>query len=96
MKKTLCLLLAFSLLCAALPALASNNAAALGQPFQDFSVTTIDGDTFTLSKALQEYEAVYLNIFATWCPPCAMEFPFMQTAYEEYGDRVAMIAISIE
>ncbi len=95
MKKLVCLVLTLALLCAALPALAADTAA-LGKPFQDFTVTTIDGEKFTLSKALETHEAVYINLFATWCPPCEMEFPYMQQAYEEYGDRVAMIAISIE
>ena len=95
MKKLFCLLLALALLCASLPAYAAGTAE-LGQPFQDFTVTTIDGEEFSLSKALADYEAVYVNLFATWCPPCKMEFPFMQQVYEEYSDRVALIVISIE
>ena len=95
MKKLFCLLLVLALLCASLPAFAAETAA-LGQPFEDFTVTTIDGEEFSLSKALAEYEAVYINLFATWCPPCKMEFPFMQQVYAEYSDRVALIVISIE
>lgn len=95
MKKLLCLLLALLLLCSAMPALAADYAE-LGKPFQDFTVTTIDGEKFTLSKALETHDAVYINLFATWCPPCEMEFPYMQKAYEEYSGRVAMIVISIE
>ena len=95
MKKNFCLLLVLALLCAALPAFATETAE-LGKPFQDFTVTTIDGEEFTLSKALETHEAVYVNLFATWCSPCRMEFPFMQQAYEEYSGRVAVIVISIE
>ena len=95
MEKTFCLLLALALLCAALPAFATETAE-LGKPFQDFTVTTIDGEEFTLSEALKTHEAVYVNLFATWCPPCKMEFPFMQQVYQEYSDRVAVIVISIE
>ena len=95
MRKLFCLLLALALLCAALPAYAAETAE-LGKPFQDFTVTTIEGEIFTLSEALKTHEAVYVNLFATWCPPCEMEFPYMQQAYEEYGDRVAVIVISIE
>ena len=96
MKKAVCLMTVLALLCACLPALAEEEIAVLNEPFQDFTVTTIDGEEFTLSKALEQYEAVYINLFATWCPPCAMEFPAMQTAYEEYRDRVAVIVISVE
>lgn len=95
MKKTCCLLLVLALLCAALPAFAVETAE-LGKPFQDFTVTTIDGEEFTLSKALETHEAVYVNLFATWCPPCKKEFPFMQQVYQEYSDRVAVIVVSIE
>ena len=95
MKKLFCMLLVVALMCAMVSAFAADSAE-LGQPFQDFTVTTIDGETFTLSEALKTHEAVFVNLFATWCPPCKMEFPFMQQAYQEYSDRVAVIVISIE
>lgn len=68
----------------------------LGQAVPDFTVATIDGGSFTLSKALKEYDAVLINLWATWCPPCRQEFPYLQAAYEQYKDRVAVIALSIE
>ena len=68
----------------------------LGQPVPDFTVQTIDGGSFTLSKALTEYDAVLINLFATWCGPCKAEFPYMQQAYDEYKDRAAVIALSVE
>ena len=95
MKKIICLMLTLALLSAALPAFAANRAE-LGKPFQDFTVTTIDGEEFTLSEALKTHEAVYVNLFATWCGPCGMEFPYLQMVYEEYSGRVAVIVISIE
>ena len=49
----------------------------LGKPFPDFSVTDCDGNTFTLSEALKGHEAVLINLWATWCPPCRLEFPFL-------------------
>ena len=68
----------------------------LGEAMPDFSVKTIDGGSFTLSEALAEKKAVLINLWATWCPPCEMEFPFMEAAYEQYQDRVEIIALSIE
>ena len=68
----------------------------LGRPMPDFTVETIDGGTFTLSEALQDHDMVLINLWATWCPPCEAEFPFMQEAYAAYSDRVAIIALSIE
>ena len=68
----------------------------LGGKIDDFTVTTYDGRTVTLSEVLQEKEAVLINIWATWCGPCRNEFPFMEEAYKQYSDRVEIIALSIE
>lgn len=54
----------------------------------------IDGSTFTLSEALKDHELVLINLFFTGCPPCRMEFPFLQEAWEQNSDRVAVIALS--
>ena len=62
----------------------------------DFTIDTADGGTFTLSEALQNYDLVLVNLFATWCPPCAMEFPNLQEAWSQRSDKVAVIALSIE
>lgn len=68
----------------------------VGTVLPDFSVKTADGGSFTLSEALKDHELVLINLWATWCPPCNMEFPFLQTAYETAKDRVAVIALSVE
>ena len=98
MKKTLIpllilVLLAFSFTAAAAEAPSDGY---LGKPLPDFTVETVDGGTFTLSEALKEKEMVLINLWATWCGPCEMEFPYLQEAYAQYQDRVAVIALSIE
>ena len=67
-----------------------------GQIFPDFSVKTITGSTFTLSESLKTHDLVLINFWATWCGPCCMEFPFLESAWEQYSDRVDVIALSIE
>lgn len=62
----------------------------------DFSVTTSDGSTFTLSEVLKTKKMVLINFWATWCGPCRGEFDDMQRAYERYIDDVAIIALSPE
>lgn len=37
---------------------------------------------------------VFLNFWATWCPPCKEEMPDIQELYTEYKDRVEFIGIS--
>ncbi|MBQ2953710.1 MAG: redoxin domain-containing protein [Clostridia bacterium] len=68
----------------------------LGGPIDDFTVTTWDGQTVTLSQVLAEKEMVLINIWATWCGPCRNEFPFMEEAYKQYSDKVEVIALSCE
>ena len=75
---------------------AAEDADILGKPFPDFTVTGTQGNSFTLSEALKEHEAVLINIWATWCPPCEAEMPMLNEVYEQYGDRVAFIALSYD
>ena len=93
MKKLVSLFLALLLCCGIAQA---EDSGILGKPFPDFTVTDVDGNTFTLSEALKHYEAAVINIWATWCGPCRMEFPFLNEAYAKYGDRVAFISLSSE
>ena len=65
----------------------------LGDVMYDFSVTTPDGKTVTLSEVLKEKEVVVLNYWYTTCSACITEFPYMQEAYEMYEDSVGIIAI---
>ena len=94
MKKIIVILIAL-IVCLGTAAEADETAI-LGKPFPDFTVTDTQGNVFTLSEALKIHEAVLLNLWATWCPPCRMEFPDMNEAYEQYGDRVPFIALSTE
>ncbi len=68
----------------------------VGDKLADFTVTTYDGKTFTLSEALKEKDMVLINLWATWCGPCRSEFPYMTEAYNQYKDKVEVIALSVE
>jgi thiol-disulfide isomerase/thioredoxin len=40
---------------------------------------------------------VFINIWATWCPPCIEEMPTMQRLYNQLHDRgLEILAISID
>lgn len=68
----------------------------MGDKMEDFTVTTFDGKTVTLSEVLKEKDMVLINIWATWCGPCGAEFPFMEQAYKQYQDQIEIIALSCE
>ena len=95
MKKVILILLALALFLS-VSASAEDESPLLGKPFPDFTVTDTDGNTLTLSEALKDHEAVLINFWATWCGPCRNEFPAINKVYEEYKDKVAFIALSIE
>ena len=94
MKKTLIVLVLLMTVC--LASAYAEEAGILGRPFPDFTVTDTQGNEFTLSEALKDREAALINIWATWCPPCEGEMPMLNEVYEQYGDRVAFIALSYD
>lgn len=51
-------------------------------PAPDFTLT----DQFGNSHSLSDYEGktIFLNFWATWCPPCKAELPEIQQLYENY------------
>lgn len=39
---------------------------------------------------------VWLNLFATWCPPCQYETPVLQQVFEEHADDdLVLVAVSV-
>ena len=66
----------------------------LGDVMFDFTVTDTDGVEYTLSELLKEKDAVVLNFWYLNCAPCRMEFPYLQEAYEEYSDRLEVLAMN--
>jgi cytochrome c biogenesis protein CcmG/thiol:disulfide interchange protein DsbE len=51
----------------------------------DFTLNTPEGESVTLSKL--RGQAVLVNLWATWCPPCRAEMPAIQKLYDEYKDQ---------
>jgi cytochrome c biogenesis protein CcmG/thiol:disulfide interchange protein DsbE len=55
----------------------------------DFTLTTFDGETYTLSEL--RGKPVIVNFWASWCIPCRDEAPALQRAWEKYKDRDVII-----
>jgi peroxiredoxin len=51
----------------------------------DFELKTPAGETVKLSGL--RGQAVLVNLWATWCPPCRAEMPAIEKVYNEYKDR---------
>ena len=66
-----------------------------GQMAADFTVMTLDGAGFTLSQHLEDDgRPVFLNMWASWCPPCKAEMPDIDSASESHGD-VKFVGVAV-
>lgn len=57
----------------------------VGQPAPNWTEKTSTGSELTLSSL--RGKAVYLNFFATWCPPCNQEAPSINALQKKYASR---------
>lgn len=46
---------------------------------------TLDGERTSLSEF--EGKTIFMNLWATWCPPCIAEMPNIQRLYDDIGDE---------
>jgi peroxiredoxin len=64
----------------------------VGAPAPDFTLKDRQGKTWTLSEL--KGQVVFVNFWATWCPPCRDEMPAMQRLYDKMPkDKFKMLAI---
>lgn len=59
----------------------------------DFTLKTLDGKAAELGK--NNGKPTIINFWASWCPPCKVEMPYIQKAYEKYGDRVNFMMVNL-
>ena len=68
--------------------------ASLGEPAPDFDLETPDGGRIKLADV--EGKPVILNFWATWCRPCAVEMPYLQTAHMQHADKgLVVIGVNV-
>lgn len=67
----------------------------VGQMAPDFELKTLDGESVRLSD--YKGQMVMLNFWASWCPPCRVEMPHMETYYQEYKeeDNIEILAVNM-
>lgn len=66
------------------------------QPAPGFTLPTLpDGGEISLTAL--KGRVVYLDFWATWCPPCRKSFPWMDEMQAQHGDDgLTIVAISID
>jgi peroxiredoxin len=62
---------------------------------EDFTLKKADGGMFQLSE--HRGKVVFINFWATWCPPCREEMPAMERLFQRsQKDSLVMLAVSVD
>lgn len=69
--------------------LASNEGIQVGNLAPDFQLPNLDYEPMSLNEL--RGKPVVLNFWATWCPACIDEMPYLQEIHEEYSDDGLML-----
>ena len=77
--------------------LSTGSACAVGseQMAPDFNLEDLNGNEISLSDF--EGKVLFLNFWATWCPPCRAEIPDFIEVYNKYKDQgLAILGVSVD
>jgi thiol-disulfide isomerase/thioredoxin len=64
------------------------------QPMPAFLVNDLDGNP--VSTAAWKGKVVFINFWATWCPPCRAEIPVLIDLANRYKDRLQVVGVSVD
>ncbi|WP_425390833.1 TlpA family protein disulfide reductase [Ekhidna sp.] len=60
----------------------------------DFDLESLDGESNSFSSF--KGEVIFVNFWATWCPPCIAEMPDIHQLYQEKNQQISFIMISVD
>jgi thiol-disulfide isomerase/thioredoxin len=62
--------------------------------FEDWQLQDLEGKVVNFKDL--ESKVIFLNFWATWCPPCIAEMGSIQELYNDYKDDVVFLLVSSE
>ncbi|EGV44884.1 TlpA family protein disulfide reductase [Bizionia argentinensis JUB59] len=62
----------------------------------DYNLKLMDKDGNITSMEALKGKVIFINFWATWCPPCIAEMPSIKNLYDEVGDDVAFVILSVD
>ncbi len=65
----------------------------VGDLAPDFQLQNLDGQVISLSGL--RGKPVLINFWATWCPPCVYEMPYMQQIHEEWS-ATGLVVLAVD
>lgn len=75
---------------AARPVTVQGDTFQVGQTAPSFLIATVDGESVTGDF---HGKPAYIDVFATWCPPCRSELPAILNMSKEYRDRIDFLLV---
>jgi len=63
------------------------------KPAYDFELKDLDGNTVKLSD--YKGKVVFVNFWATWCPPCKSELPEFNEANKEFEQKEDVVLLAV-
>ncbi len=74
---------------------AGENSPLVGKPAIDFTLKSLNGESFRLSK--NRDRIVVLDFWASWCGPCVQTMPLVEAVVDELGtDKIHLVAVNIQ
>lgn len=67
-----------------------------GQQYADFSALDPEGKEGRFSDQLGKDRYTMVDFWASWCGPCRMAIPHVRELHEKYGDRLGIVAVSVD
>jgi thiol-disulfide isomerase/thioredoxin len=65
-----------------------------GEPAPDVEFEDFDGATRTLADF--RGQPLVLNFWASWCPPCIAEMPYIESVHQDLADRVGFLGMNTQ
>ncbi|SHK10813.1 Peroxiredoxin [Geosporobacter subterraneus DSM 17957] len=66
----------------------------VGDKAYDFTLLDREGNEISLSSL--QGKVVFMNFWASWCPPCVQEMPYIQAIYDQYQKKdVVILAVNV-
>lgn len=67
--------------------LAEQRASDLAQAVREVTAVNLAGEEVRLADVLAKNRYTLLEFWASWCAPCFAEIPYLQAAYQRFGDE---------
>lgn len=62
----------------------------------DFNLKLMDREGNISSLEDLKGKVIFMNFWATWCPPCIAEMPSIDKLHKEMGDEVVFVMLSLD